>query len=253
MNHFETAAQWINKASNILIFTGAGVSTNCGIPDFRGPNGLYRHAQEHFGLPYAEALFDINYFKQNPRVFFEFSKELLGLQPEPSLTHRYLAELEALDKVELLVTQNVDMLHHQAGSNRVLECHGTYRHGRCLNCGKAFELKDFQPALEKGEIPRCGEIQGTLREQGTGSTALASGDMGPGCGGVVKPEIVFFGENLPREFYQLLEKPPQGDLLLVLGSSLSVFPAASFALEATSRMNSIIINLEPTDEDYHFD
>lgn len=128
----------------------------------------------------------------------------------------------------MTVTQNIDGLHHAAGSRNVLECHGSYRSARCLGCGKKYPLEGYLPVVQEGGIPRCL------------------------CGGMVKPDVVFFGEALPEEFYSILSHPPRADLLLVLGTSLSVQPAASLVLTLAGKVPSIIINRDGTEYDYLF-
>jgi len=229
MDEITKAVHSLQRANRILVFTGAGISTNCGVPDFRGPNGLYSRVKEQYGLPYGEALFDISYFQQQPEAFYNFSKELFCDEMEPSLSHHFLAKLEEQGKIEILVTQNIDMLHIRSGSINVVECHGTYQSGHCLSCGKSFPLSEFEQAMKAGEVPHCS------------------------CGGVLKPDIVFFGETLPESFNHLLSNPPEADLLLVLGTSLTVYPATSLVLDALQRMPSIMINLGATEYDHLFD
>lgn len=229
MSNFSELAALIEGSHRILVFTGAGISTSAGIPDFRGPEGLYSRVQQEYNLPYAEALFDLDFFHQNPQPFFSFSKELFHQNPQPSVAHRFIADLEKQGRLELIVTQNIDMLHQKAGATRVMECHGGYETGRCQTCGATKLQDDFWPAMEEGLVPYCS------------------------CGGVIKPDVVFFGENLPESFYTLLENPPQGDLMLVLGTSLTVYPAAQFALQALGQIPSVLINGESTEYDRFFD
>lgn len=224
-------ATLVGGARRITVFTGAGISTAAGIPDFRGPDGLYARVEAEYGLPWPEAIFDIGYFRTRPEPFFRFSRELFAQDVRPTLAHRYLATLEGQGKAIRIVTQNIDMLHEKAGSGDVLACHGSYRTARCLGCGRAYGHDDFAPALVAGTVCRCG------------------------CGGVIKPDIVFFGERLPDEFYALLEHPPETDLLLVLGTSLTVQPACLFPLRVLEewRVPAILVNREPTPYDRAFD
>jgi NAD-dependent SIR2 family protein deacetylase len=217
------------RSSRILVVTGAGVSTGSGIPDFRSPDGLYSTAMERYDLPYPEAIFDLRYFRSNPKPFFLLSAELLNADIAPTGCHRLLAALERTDKIELLVTQNIDMLHRKAGSRKVVECHGTYLSGHCQACGKGYGFDYFEKEISQGQIPRCG------------------------CGGVIKPDVVFFGETLPEEFMRLYFRPPEADLLLVLGTSLTVQPVAGFALRLAQQLPSILINREPGPNDDVFD
>ncbi len=210
------------KSDKITVFTGAGISTSCGIPDFRGPNGLYSTVQKKYNLPYPEAIFDINYFKINPKPFFNLSKELLNPNNQPSLSHKFIAWLEKKNKIALVMTQNIDMLHKIAGNTKVIECHGTYSTAHCLHCQKSYNIKEIENPLKNGEVAYCS------------------------CGGVIKPDVVFFNEQLPVDFFEAYQNPPKTDLLLVMGSSLIVLPAADFALKLAGFTTSIIVNLETT-------
>ncbi len=218
----EKAARMIGMAENILVFTGAGISTSSGIADFRGPEGLYKWAEEKYYLPYPEALFDISYFVNDPRPFFDLSKNLFLLDSRPGKCHRFIASLEKEGKVAKVVTQNIDMLHQKAGSKKIVPCHGSYETAHCLGCRKSYLLGDIEKDILEDRIPACR------------------------CGGVIKPDVVFFGESLPDEFYALMDSPPQVDLVLILGTSLKVQPAARFALDMARKYPAILVNLEET-------
>ena len=218
----DQAVKMIKEAQHILVFTGAGISTASGIADFRGPDGLYQWAKEKYYLPYPEALFDLNYFAGDPRPFFDLSKKLFLLDSQPGKCHKLIARLEELGKVNTVVTQNIDMLHQKAGSVNVVACHGSYEKARCLGCRRAYELLEIEEDILEDRIPRCS------------------------CGGVIKPDVVFFGEALPEEFYTLMDNPPETDLVLILGTSLKVQPAAQFALDMARRHPAILVNLVET-------
>jgi NAD-dependent SIR2 family protein deacetylase len=217
-----------NNAQKITVFTGAGISTTCGIPDFRGPHGLYSFVQEKYELPYPEAIFDINYFRENPEPFFDLSKELFSVNIIPSLSHKFIAWLEKENKIALVMTQNIDMLHRKAGNKKIIACHGTYTTAHCLNCNKLYKLEEIEESMKKGEVPYCE------------------------CGSFIKPDVVFFSEQLPIEFFDVYQNPPETDLLLVMGTSLTVQPAASYALKIADSTKSIIVNLESTAYDSIF-
>lgn len=219
------AVDLIRTSHDIVVFTGAGISTNSGIPDFRGPKGLYTQIGKRFNLPYPEAIFDIEYFVHHPEPFFQLAKDLLTQRAEPTLCHRFLAWLEKRGKLSLVMTQNFDMLHSLAGSKKVLECHGTLRTAHCMKCRKPYSVEDIEQPILAGEIPHCK------------------------CGGIIKPDIVFFGESLPPDFYTYLERPPKADMILVLGTSLNVQPAATFALRLVSQVPSVMVNLASTSFD----
>lgn len=219
----------VNSSSKIGIFTGAGISTNCGIPDFRGEGGLYSFAQEKYNLPYPEAVFDIEYFKKYPKPFFLLSRDFLNDSVSPSYTHFCLAKMEERGNVEIVVTQNIDMLHEKAGSKKVINCHGSYNSATCRGCGRKYSFSQIERELKAGEIPYCS------------------------CKGVIKPDITFFGEALPEDFYSLLEKPPELDLLIVIGTSLTVEPAAGFPRNYFGRCQTILVNRDSTPYDDYFD
>ncbi|WP_319561013.1 Sir2 family NAD-dependent protein deacetylase [Marispirochaeta sp.] len=220
----------IKSSTRILAVTGAGISTSSGIIDFRSPGGLYDVAVQRYDLPYPEAIFDINYFKRDPAPFFKLSSDLLLADIEPSLCHRFLAALEKNGQILHIITQNIDMLHEKAGSAKVVECHGSYRRGYCISCGQIFLYRDFSESLLRGDVPKC-----------------------PSCGGIIKPDVVFFGEMLPDDFMQIYHAKPSADLLLVLGTSLTVQPVAGFALDYAPRVPSVLVTRDPTSYDRDFD
>jgi NAD-dependent deacetylase sirtuin 2 len=222
------AADLISASAAITVFTGAGISTNCGIPDFRSESGLYGIVKQRYRLPCPEAIFDISYFRSNPGPFFDLSKELFSDSIKPSPAHRFIAWLEERGQVALVATQNIDMLHTKAGSTRVIECHGSALTGHCMACRKQYDHSEFEGDIKNDKIPHCD------------------------CGGVIKPDIVFFGESLPESFYVAFENPPATDLFIVMGTSLSVEPAASFALKLARTAKSIIVNRDPTEYDSIF-
>ena len=191
----------IENAKCVGALTGAGVSTLCGIPDFRGPKGLYRQ-------PDAERIFDIDWFDRDPSVYYRGCAELVyGLAKfEPGPVHHALAALERAGRLAGIATQNIDMLHQRAGSENVYEVHGSPILHHCRRCGdeKSFdEILGMIAGKELGFVPRCS------------------------CGGAYKPDITFFGEALPEEaFRQAQSLAMRADVMLVLGTSLTVFPAA---------------------------
>lgn len=226
---YQKIKKLINESKNLIVFTGAGISTNSGIPDFRSKGGLYEMVGKEYTLPYPEAIFDIDYFRKNPKPFYNLSRNLLSEQSRPTACHKLLARLEQESKVSLVITQNIDHLHQKAGSQNVMECHGTYETGHCLDCRKEYLLDDYKTTLLQGDIPYCK------------------------CGGYIKPDIVFFGEQLPSEFYSLCKNPPFSDLILIMGTSLKVQPAAGLALMIAEKVPSIFVNRDATEYDNLFD
>lgn len=192
----------VREARHCVALTGAGISTLSGIPDFRGPQGLYHRTDID-----AEKLFDLRYFMRDPSYYYRHGKDFLyNLDDKtPNLVHTVLAELERQGLLQAVITQNIDLLHHKAGSHRVLELHGSPLHHRCLTCGREYSFQDIVRLVRDGQTPHC-----------------------ESCGGIVKPDIVFFGEALPADVLQeAQEEAARADLMLVLGSSLTVYPAAA--------------------------
>jgi len=210
----------INQAESCAAFTGAGVSTFSGIPDFRGQNGLYTKLD-------ADRIFDYYQFLEEPEYFYSQSKEFLYDEKKikPSLIHKELARLEKKGIIKAVITQNIDMLHKKAGSINVMEIHGSPEIHSCMNCHKKYSYSEVIKKLKDSDIPECDECSGTL-----------------------KPEITFYGEQLPvNAFESAAAACRKSDLLLVLGSSLLVYPAASLPMNTVnSGGRLVIINNMPT-------
>jgi NAD-dependent deacetylase len=219
-------ADLIRNARHCVALTGAGVSTLSGIPDFRGAGGLYRRTDLD-----AEKLFDVRYFLRDPAYYYTHAKEFLyGLgDKRPGIVHTVLASLEARGLIKAVITQNIDLLHHRAGSRHVLELHGSAREHHCLQCGKSYAFDDMAARVNRGETPRCAT-----------------------CGGIIKPGIVFFGEMLPADVLAEAEREAaRADLMLVLGSSLTVYPAAALpdvTLHAGGKL--AVVNASPPHLDH---
>ena len=216
----------IEGAECVGCLTGAGVSTLCGIPDFRGPQGLYRQ-------PDAERIFDIDWFDRDPSIYYNGCAELVyGLgRFRPGPVHRALRRLEERGLLAGIATQNIDMLHQRAGSTRVWEVHGSPLLHHCRGCGaqRTFEeilamLADRARPLTSATVPRCA------------------------CGGAFKPDITFFGESLPEKaFAEAQALASRSDVFLVLGTSLTVFPAAGLPELALRRGAKVfVVNAQPT-------
>ena len=208
----EQLQKWIDEAKHIVFFGGAGVSTESGIPDFRSATGLYTNNLS------AEEIVSHEYFFQDPDGFYDFYKnKMMYLDAKPNACHRKLAELEKHGKDITIVTQNIDGLHQMAGSSKVLELHGTIYKNRCLSCGKSFSAKYVK---EAEGVPHCDD-----------------------CGGLVKPEVVLYGEALDEEVInKTILALQQADLLIVGGTSLKVYPAASF-IDFYQGQRKVFINL----------
>ena len=210
--------QLLRQAGRIAALTGAGISTAAGIPDFRGPRGLYVTRQYD-----PEKTFDIEYFDRDPSYFFAFARDFVQLveRIQPTLTHRFLAALEARGQLDAIITQNIDGLHQRAGSRRVFEVHGSVRSGHCRRCGKAYEYDALRAKVLGEDIARCET-----------------------CGGVVKPDIVFFGEAV-RDMEESSRAAARADLFLVIGSSLTVYPAALLPQYAGGQV--VVVNQGPVE------
>ena len=189
----------IDISNNIVFFGGAGVSTESGIKDFRSKDGLYR-LQSKYGRPYEEML-SHTYFMNHTDTFYQFYREfMINLDARPNSAHEYLAKLEKRKHLTV-ITQNIDGLHQMAGSKNVLELHGSIHRNICMDCGARFNLKDI---LNMDNTPRC-----------------------PHCGGIIKPYVVLYEEGLDQDvLYNAVDAIANADLLIVAGTSLSVYPAA---------------------------
>ena len=208
--------EMIRRARRIVFFGGAGVSTASGIPDFRSASGLY--AKEIGGLS-PEVILSRDFLYLQPEKFFDFyRKHMLYPQAEPNAAHRYLFELEKQDKLRGIVTQNIDGLHRAAGNIRVYELHGNVHENHCMDCNAFYPM---EAVLAAEGIPRCS------------------------CGGVIRPDVVLYGE--PLEKYVCIgarREIANADLLIVAGTSLAVEPAASFTEDFRGR-DLVVINREP--------
>ena len=198
-------AELVNRAKGIVALTGAGISTSAGIPDFRGPNGLYVTRRYD-----PDKVFTIGWFRREPRHFFEFARDFATLTGvvRPTFGHRFLARLADRGTLAGIVTQNIDMLHREAGSEKVIELHGSFGSATCQECRRSLADLTYDWWLNA--------MESSLRAP----VALCNS-----CNGVLKPDIVFFGERV-RQYDEAEELVGNCDLLLVLGSSLSVTPAS---------------------------
>ena len=223
MSKLETWKRWVRESKHIVFFGGAGVSTESGIPDFRSVDGLYN---QKFEYP-PERIISHSFFRRDPEYFFRFYREkMLPLGFEPNVTHRVLAQWEQEGKLDAVVTQNIDGLHQKAGSRRVYELHGSVLRNFCEDCGK-FHSAEF--VKDSQGIPRCD------------------------CGGIVKPDVVLYEESLDDDVIgHSIYAIENADLLIVAGTSLTVYPAAG--LINYYRGNRLaLINRDPTPYDSRAD
>jgi NAD-dependent histone deacetylase SIR2 len=211
------------KARTITVMVGAGISTSAGIPDFRSPDtGLYANLAR-LDLPYAEAVFDIDYFREKPEPFYTLAHELYPGKYRPTITHSFIKLLHDKGSLLKLFTQNIDCLEREAGvpGDKIVEAHGSFARQSCIECKSAYPQEEMREHIEARTIPRCHE-----------------------CKGLVKPEIVFFGEALPSAFFDNRHLPEEADLCIVMGTSLSVQPFASLPQLAQQGKPRILINQE---------
>ena len=208
MDKIEILREWVKESHNIVAFTGAGVSsvsTESGVPDFRSVDGLY---SQSFDYP-PETIISHSFYLKNPEYFFRFYREkMMPLDVEPNITHKTLAKWEQEGRLSAVVTQNIDGLHQKAGSRRVYELHGSILRNYCTRCGKFYPASFVKNC---DGIPRCS------------------------CGGIVKPDVVLYEEGLDEKT----------DMLLVAGTSLTVYPAAGF-LRYYRGNRLVLINRDPT-------
>lgn len=225
----ESVVKLIRDCKNIIVLTGAGVSVSCGIPDFRSRDGIYARLSKDFpDLPDPQSMFDINFFHSNPYPFFRFAKEIYPGSFKPSLSHRFIQQLEASGRLLRNYTQNIDTLEQVAGIKNVVTCHGSFATASCMNCKIKVDADEIKGEVFAQRIPYCKVCTPT-----------------EGAMNILKPDIVFFGEGLPEEFHtQIKEDKERADLLIVIGSSLKVRPVALIPSFLKPNVPQILINRE---------
>ncbi|CAF0826057.1 unnamed protein product [Rotaria sp. Silwood1] len=226
----DDAVELIHTRKNILILTGAGISVSCGIPDFRSRNGIYARLHKEFPeLPNPQSMFDINYFTHDPRPFFRFAKEIWPGQYQPSLAHYFIAELERQDKLLRNYTQNIDSLEHLCSITRLIQCHGSFSTATCRNCHYTVQSDEIKNEILQQKIPYCPKCS----KDNNNNNAI------------LKPDIVFFGEQLPDDFHKTISiDKNKCDLLIVMGSSLKVKPVSLVSELLSADIPQILINRE---------
>lgn len=225
MPPLDALAQMIKDGRKITFFQGAGISTGAGIPDFRSPKtGLYANLAQ-YNLPYPEAVFDIDYFEENPLPFYTLAHELYPGNFKPTKFHYFQKLLQDRGQINRIYTQNIDTLERIAGINDelIVEAHGSFATNHCIKCNKEMDndtiKKHMHKEFNEDGIPRCS------------------------CGGLVKPDITFFGEGLPSKFFDLWEEDAEDvDLAIVVGTSLQVYPFASLPEEVGKDATRVLIN-----------
>jgi len=232
VNRISAASDMVLESKKVVVFTGAGISTESGIPDFRSPGGIWdRFDPSEF--TYQKFLAS----ESGKEKYWQFSKSLWTViaEAEPNRGHYAIAELHRLGKLDCVITQNIDFLHQRSGvpEEKVIEIHGTMKWVNCLECGRRYPREEIQRRLESGEkVPRCDS-----------------------CGGITKPATISFGQPMPEKETRGAERRAAAcDLFLVVGSSLVVYPAAQMPLIAKGNgAKLVIINLEPTPHDRYAD
>lgn len=220
MDKIEKLKKMIDECNNIVVFTGAGVSTDSGLKDFRSKDGLYSKKTTY---P-SEYMLSNDCFYAHQEEFFEYYKENFNcLNIHPNATHKFIKKLEDIGKLNAVVTQNIDGLHTKAGNKKVFEIHGTIYKNHCLKCNKEY---DANYVFNSKGVPKCN------------------------CGGVIKPNVVLYGEMLPDDdFNGGLEAISKADMLIVCGSSLTVYPASGM-IRFFNGKYLVIINNDETPYDY---
>lgn len=223
MQEIQTLQSWIRDSQNIVFFGGAGVSTESNIPDFRSQDGLYHQSYQY---P-PETILSHRFFMQQTEEFFRFYREkMLYLQAQPNQAHLQLAKWEREGRLKGVITQNIDGLHQKAGSCHVVELHGSVLRNHCMQCGKAYTAEEM--AQSRG-VPRCV------------------------CGGVIKPDVVLYEEGLDDATVRAaVRQLQQAELLIVAGTSLTVYPAASLLRFFRGR-HIVLINRDATPLDNQAD
>ncbi|XP_044290846.1 NAD-dependent protein deacetylase sirtuin-2 isoform X1 [Varanus komodoensis] len=219
-----------DKCKKVICMVGAGISTAAGIPDLRSPGtGIYANLQQ-YNLPYPEAIFDISYFRQHPEPFFALARELYPGFFKPTICHYFIRLLKEKGLLLRCYTQNIDTLERVAGLDEedLVEAHGTFFTSHCIRstCRKTYSLDWMKEKFFSGLVPKCEK-----------------------CQGVVKPDIVFFGESLPSRFFSLMQSDfRETDLLIIMGTSLQVQPFASLVSRVSQNTPRLLINKEKTGE-----
>ncbi|KAI8384066.1 DHS-like NAD/FAD-binding domain-containing protein [Blakeslea trispora] len=250
VNTIEDVADLLGKANNIMIVTGAGVSVSCGIPDFRSEKGIYSRLQE-YELDDPQQMFDIEYFREMPEIFYTFAKELYPANYEPSPGHMFVKLIEEKGKLLRNYTQNIDTLEHKANIKRVVNCHGSFATASCVTCGYKVdgkEIEEYIMAQKVAPCPKCQALKESLPNSHTNGSDDDDDNVIPRPRGVsiMKPDITFFGERLPAEFDDLLVvDTDQVDLLIVMGSSLKVSPVSEIMSQIPHSIPQILINRTP--------
>ncbi|KAH9987152.1 DHS-like NAD/FAD-binding domain-containing protein [Russula compacta] len=256
----QDAVKLITSSRCILILTGAGISVSCGIPDFRSRNGLYATLRENgeYDLDDPQQMFDIQYFKENPSVFYSFARQIYPSNFSPSPSHRFIKLIEGNGQVSISdnYTQNIDTLETIVGVRNVLQCHGSFATASCLECRIRVPGEVIEQEIMQGEVPLCKSCgdSGRVSRKATDSMRKRSrkqdsddeedDPLFPPW--IMKPDITFFGEKLTDNFEECLERDREkADLLLIIGTSLKVAPVSDIITHMPHSVPQILINKTP--------
>ncbi len=217
MDEALVTAKYIEEAQKIAVLSGAGISTNAGIEDFRGEKGIYTLKKYD---PYKT--FNYKYFLIDQKPFYDFARNLINLleKAQPTYTHKFFVQLEKSGKSVTIITQNIDLLHERAGSSKIINLHGSIETSYCLYCGKKYSLEEMKKKIFETEVPTCDS-----------------------CGGIIKPDVVFFEEDV-RSFDEAVKEISSSDLLIIVGTSLEVYPAATLYEYAKGRIVAVVKGLK---------
>ncbi|KAG9394061.1 Sirtuin family [Carpediemonas membranifera] len=226
------ALNLIRDARHVIVLTGAGISVSAGVPDFRSSNGLYETVRDEYpNLEDPQQLFDLEYFKQDPSLFYSFAHRIIpDRRTRPSLAHWFIAHMQRRGQLLRNYTQNIDGLERQAGIQRVIQCHGNFDRNICVGCGQECLDDEYVAAcIENRRVPFCSH-----------------------CNNPIKPDIVFFGGGLNQQFDDNIDLDlSKADLLIVMGTSLQVQPVCNIVREIPAHVPQILINRESVGQDGH--
>jgi len=245
----KAAVGLLQGRKNVVVLCGAGISVSCGIPDFRSKGGIYDQIDiNDYGLCTPEEIFHFEVFQDNPRPFYKFARKMLypNRPHEPSPSHRFLALLEEKKMLLRVYTQNIDGLEEKAGLSpkRVVYAHGSLNTSKCLKCGRKIPSEDLKGEIMLGNVPYCQKITGRRkRRRGEEVPEDCSEKVPVRCGGVMKPNITFFGEPLVDRVRRCLEADQaKADAVIVIGTSLSVAPISKIIKYLRPSIPRLLIN-----------
>jgi NAD+-dependent protein deacetylase SIR2 len=252
---FTDVVTLLNKCTKILVIVGAGISTSLGIPDFRSAGGIYDRL-EKYNLSDPQEMFDIELFRSDPSIFYDFARELIPDIKGYTATHAFLRLLQDQERLLRIYSQNIDDIESSAGirSEKLVQCHGSFRTASCLTCGNKVEGESIFPAVRRGEVPRCQVCNispsttslDSKSKQKKADYEESDDDDEEEIQGLMKPDITFFGEQLPTTFRDsIISDRLECDMLLCIGTSLRVAPVAEIPNLVPRHIPQVNINRDP--------